>query len=150
MIFVIIFQPPRPLTIGIIISENDDKCGPPLGTKLMKKSTRIHEKMQLDIGVSPPANIITFKPGLTHLTFDLDPLDLWPRPMNLNMNYFLTAMISFSMNYSLAILVKSVLVKWQTESGAYEPTVHEHRWAKKTKVVSNTRFYRVLRAHWSF
>ena len=31
MTFVIIFQPPPPpLTIGIIISENDDKCGPPL------------------------------------------------------------------------------------------------------------------------
>ena len=27
--------------------------------------------MQLDVGVSPPANIMTFRPGLTHLTFDL-------------------------------------------------------------------------------
>ncbi len=29
--------------------------------------------MQLDVGVSPPANIMTFRPGLTHLTFDLEP-----------------------------------------------------------------------------
>ncbi len=28
--------------------------------------------MQLDVGVSPPANIMTFRPGLTYLTFDLD------------------------------------------------------------------------------
>ncbi len=34
------------------------------------------EKMQLDVDVSPPANIMTFKPGLTYLTFDLDPCDL--------------------------------------------------------------------------
>ncbi len=33
-------------------------------------------KMQLDVGVSPPANIMAFRPGLTHLTFDLDPRDL--------------------------------------------------------------------------
>ncbi len=32
--------------------------------------------MQLDVDVSPPANIMTFGPGLTHLTFDLDPRDL--------------------------------------------------------------------------
>ncbi len=30
MIFVIIFQPLPPLMIGIIISENDDKCKQPL------------------------------------------------------------------------------------------------------------------------
>ncbi len=34
--------------------------------------------MQLDVGVSPPANIMTFRPGLTyltltHVTFDPDP-----------------------------------------------------------------------------
>ncbi len=34
------------------------------------------QKMQLDVDVSPPANIMTFRPGLTHLTFDLDPRDL--------------------------------------------------------------------------
>ncbi len=34
------------------------------------------EKMQLDVGVSPPATIMTFRPGLTHLSFDLDPCDL--------------------------------------------------------------------------
>ncbi len=37
----------------------------------------IIKKMQLDVGVSPPANIMTFRPGLTYLTFDLDPRDLW-------------------------------------------------------------------------
>ena len=31
------------------------------------------KKMQLDVGVSPPANTMTFRPGLTYLTFDLDP-----------------------------------------------------------------------------
>ncbi len=35
-----------------------------------------YNKMQLDVGVSPPANIMAFRPGLTHLTFDLDPRDL--------------------------------------------------------------------------
>ena len=39
---------------------------------------RKHNKMQLDVGVSPPANIMTFRPGLTYMTFDLDPLDLSP------------------------------------------------------------------------
>ncbi len=34
------------------------------------------KKMQLDVDVSPPANIMAFRPGLTHLTFDLDPRDL--------------------------------------------------------------------------
>ncbi len=34
------------------------------------------EKMQLDVGVSPPVNIMTVRPGLTYLTFDLDPSDL--------------------------------------------------------------------------
>ncbi len=32
--------------------------------------------MQLDVGVSQPANIIAFRPGLTQLTIDLDPRDL--------------------------------------------------------------------------
>ncbi len=34
------------------------------------------QKMQLDVDVSPPANIMTFKLGLTHVTFDLHPCDL--------------------------------------------------------------------------
>ncbi len=38
-------------------------------------------KMQLDVGVSQPANIMTFRPGLsylslTHMTFDPDPSPL--------------------------------------------------------------------------
>ncbi len=36
----------------------------------------IYLKMQLDVDVSPPAHIMTFRQGLTHLTFDLDPRDL--------------------------------------------------------------------------
>ncbi len=36
------------------------------------------QKMQLDVNKSPPANIMTFRLGLTHVTFDLDPCDLWP------------------------------------------------------------------------
>ena len=34
------------------------------------------KKMQLDVDMSPPANIMTFKLGLTYLIFDLDPCDL--------------------------------------------------------------------------
>ncbi len=34
------------------------------------------KKMQLDVDVSPPANIITFRLGSTHLAFGLDPCDL--------------------------------------------------------------------------
>ncbi len=46
-----------------------------IGTPLLQTPVRIRQtkKMQLDIGVSPPANIMTFRPGLTYLTFDLDP-----------------------------------------------------------------------------
>ncbi len=39
--------------------------------------------MQPDIDMSPPANV-TFRLGLTHLTHELDPHDLWPWPMTLN------------------------------------------------------------------
>ncbi len=35
-----------------------------------------NKKMQLDVEVGPPANIITFRLGLTLLTFDLDPWSL--------------------------------------------------------------------------
>ena len=34
--------------------------------------------MQLDVNMSPPANIITFRLTLTHVTFDLDLHDLYP------------------------------------------------------------------------
>ncbi len=33
--------------------------------------------MQLDVDVSPPANIITFRLGLTHLTFHPDAYDFF-------------------------------------------------------------------------
>ncbi len=36
---------------------------------------------QLDIDVSPPSNITTFRLGLTNVTFDPDPSDLLPRPI---------------------------------------------------------------------
>ncbi len=32
------------------------------------------KKMQLDVDVSPPANIITFRLTFTYVTFDFDPL----------------------------------------------------------------------------
>ncbi len=32
--------------------------------------------MQLDVDVSPPANIMLFRLGLTNVTSDLDPYDL--------------------------------------------------------------------------
>ena len=38
-------------------------------------------KMQLDVDVSPPANIMNFCQTLTHMTFDPDLSDLWPWPM---------------------------------------------------------------------
>ncbi len=50
--------------------------------------------MQLDVGVSPPANIMAFRPGLTHLTFDLDPHDLWPWLMTLDVEHYLQDIFS--------------------------------------------------------
>ncbi len=50
---------------------------------------RIHIKVQLDVGVSPLANIMTFRPGLIYLTFDLDPRDLWPWPMTFDLEHYL-------------------------------------------------------------
>ena len=38
----------------------------------------MEKKMQLDVDVSPPANIMTLGLGLTHVTFDFDQHDLWP------------------------------------------------------------------------
>ncbi len=49
----------------------------------------VHKKMQLDVDVSPSAIIMTFRSGLTHLTFDLDPSDLWPWPMTLDLEHYL-------------------------------------------------------------
>ena len=37
---------------------------------------RNKKKMQLDVDVSPPANTVTFRLGVTHVTFDPDPRDL--------------------------------------------------------------------------
>ena len=48
------------------------------------QNAQVGSKMQLDVDVSPSANIMTFKPGLAQLTFDLDQRDLWPWPMTLN------------------------------------------------------------------
>ena len=59
--------------------------------------------------MSPLANVITFGLGLTHLTFDLDPrdFDIWSGKF------------------------WSSQTARQTESDAYEPNVHTHRWAQK-------------------
>ncbi len=38
-------------------------------------SLNLKKKMQLDVDVSPPANVKTFRLGLTHVTFDLGPYD---------------------------------------------------------------------------
>ncbi len=38
----------------------------------------IFKKMQLDVDVSPPANILSICLTLTQVTFDLNPSDLWP------------------------------------------------------------------------
>ena len=45
--------------------------------------------MQLDVGSSQPANIMTFRPGLTYLTFDIDQRDLWPWPMTFDLEHYL-------------------------------------------------------------
>ncbi len=37
---------------------------------------RVRKTMQLDVDVSPPANIMTLTLGLTYSTFDIDPHDL--------------------------------------------------------------------------
>ena len=63
--------------------------------------------MQLDVGVSPPANIMAFRPGLTYLTFDLDPRDLF--------------------------LVRQM--DRQTDGQTYRRTDgHGHRWAQKSLI----------------
>ncbi len=46
-------------------------------------------KMQLDVGVSPPANIMTFRLGFTYLTFDLDPCHERPQRIFLVTFFFL-------------------------------------------------------------
>ncbi len=43
--------------------------------------------MQPDIDVSPPANIMPYRPGLTNLTFDSDPtLNTHQGPLNFSKN----------------------------------------------------------------
>ena len=41
----------------------------------------LDQKMQLDVDMSPPAIILTFRLGLTQMTFDPDPCELWPRTL---------------------------------------------------------------------
>ncbi len=54
---------------------------------IVKKHCFVKMK-QHDVDASPPANIMTFRLGLTHLTFDLDPRDLWPLPMTLYLEHY--------------------------------------------------------------
>ncbi len=70
--------------------------------------------MQLGVGVSPPANILTFRPGLTYLTL--------PNFMTL---WLLRYELMSSELYSSLFLHRCKAMH------AYEPTVHEHRWAPK-------------------
>ena len=46
-------------------------------------------KVVLDVDVSPPANIMTFRPGVTHLAFDHDKCDIWPWLMTLDLEHHL-------------------------------------------------------------
>ncbi len=65
---------------------------------------------QLDIDVSPPANIMTFRPRLINVTFDPDP---WCNAFG-------------DMNYCPVLFVHSQTdgrTNRQTESDAYEPTM---------------------------
>ncbi len=69
--------------------------------------------MQLDVNVSPPANIMTFRHGLTHVTFDLHPCNLWPNFMILG-----------TVVLEIWIIAQEFLSSHRrTESDAYEPTV---------------------------
>ena len=82
-------------------------------------SIRPNKKMQLDVDVRPPANIMTFRLGLTHVTFDLHPCDLG------------------AVGLGILIIVQEFLSSHrrtdrQTESDAYEPTVQCAQVGSKT------------------
>ena len=65
-------------------------------------------KMQLDVEVSPPANIITFRLDLTHLPFDFDPRDRCPGQISWPYKQFHgpTSDTFQDMNYCPVILVQ--------------------------------------------
>ena len=94
--------------------------GVPYTTYLVyHKTMRIMK--QLDVVVSPPAFVWNSYLTLTHVTFDLDPCDLWPWKNHVIVITFQAPNynIFWNMNYCLRFLVQSR----QTESNAYEPTV---------------------------
>ncbi len=78
---------------------------------------------QLDIDVSPPANIMSFRLTLTHMTFDLDPNNLGPWSIwPLAKLYDPRCNIFRDMNYC-PVNVGQVTDR-QMEYEAYEPIVH--------------------------
>ncbi len=66
--------------------------------------------MQLDVEVSPPANRMSLRLTLTHMTFDL--------------LYFLRSDFLSSLNFGSGTDI-------HTEYDVHELTVHTHRWAQK-------------------
>ena len=53
-----------------------------IGGKYLDNFWDTWEEMQLDIDGRPSANTMTFRPGLTHLPYDLDPRPFSFRDMN--------------------------------------------------------------------
>ena len=117
----------------------------------------LNKKMQLDVGVSPPANIMTFRPGsthltLTHVTFDPDP---WPLTLNMTLG---------ALVLKIWIIVQEFLsshrqTDGQTEIDAYEPTVQcaqvgSKIWSGISKAVAWQNIIRnrkhILKKTWDF
>ncbi len=73
--------------------------------------------MQLDVGMSPSANIMTFRPGLTHLTLDMQ--------KNLLFFFLVTDIVDIQFQvascytFRARVFFSSLNLKLVTESDAY-------------------------------
>ena len=77
---------------------------------------------QFDVGMSPPAFSFTF---IVTLTFDLD-----------LMNFFLASFFLVVVPDGRTDRRTDGRTDGRTEGDAYEPTVHEHRWAQKQGILA--------------
>ena len=88
------------------------------------------KKMQLDVDVSPPANIMTLRLCFTHVTFDLDPHDLWSWPL-------WPFMTLGAVDMKIWIIVQEILSSHrQTDRQKamhMSPPWRLHRWAQKQR-----------------
>ncbi len=78
---ILLFYTPPPFTwVYIIITSVLTSVGSPQWIIIYQSLKLLCDqiKMQLDVDMSPPANIMTFRLTLTHVSFDLDPCDPWP------------------------------------------------------------------------